>query len=290
MAAFPLRAAGRVLDWRQAGSDPFRPFAIWPPDLDAILHFCKRTIVRQVLVLHQVSTTFRFVLAITAASVVSEGIAEESIYVASHTYEEELSDTDQMAVYGLFGVSPNDPEVLRIGGSITVRDGVPSSITAYLATPVAVPDAFTCVVDIRLRFGKKDGEIIDWGKDIVDPIRQAWRFETPGSCEERGEETMQKPVTVDLNVPIQVIPGILELEARIFEAVFHFPEGAPFHDWNDVWMAQLSRPLAAEHQSRYCARFFNQDRKKGPTICFFLHGAEIDVESIRDWRQQRILE
>ncbi len=220
------------------------------------------------------------ILVLSAMWAVSSALADESIPATTKSNIEELSDTDLAAVYGLFVVSPDDPEVLDVGGAITVHDDGRHIITAYLTTPVAVSDQLTCIADTKIRFGRKDADIVEWQLDILDPIRIAWKLDAPGVCDVRDEKIARRTVEVGLSVPIHVIPAVLRSESQIFQAVFEFPEGAPYQHWDDARMSHFTTAKDSMDTSQFYAAFVKNGETDSPKIYFYLGDNGIKAEAV----------
>ena len=210
-------------------------------------------------------------------------IAAELGSKSADSYENDLSETDLKAAYGVFGVKPGDPAVFHIGGSVTVRDEATGQIAAYIALSPRALDERTCVVDVRVRIGLKTGSAIEWDSDNIDSLRFAWRPESVGICEEKYARSGPNMLEVSSSVPETSIPLVLASSDTIFNGVFHFPEGVRFQNWENPRMIILKREGESGGSPRYCARYQLADEMDGPDVCFLLEGSDIEVISVQYW-------
>ena len=194
----------------------------------------------------------------------------------------ELSEADISAVTSLFNFVLDDPEVLDVGGSISVYEDGRQIVSAYITTLTATPDLLTCVVDTRYRFGSKVEDAISWHPHEYEAARTrtAWELSAPGSCDVLGESAPKTTVDVDLDVPIDVIPTLLRLEQEIFQSIFEFPDGAPYQNWTSPKMYHLSIADDASAPVRYRAIFAKKGEANGPDIRFHLTADGVRAESV----------
>ena len=214
--------------------------------------------------------------------------ADEAFNISPHPPTTKLNGSDLTAVYELFGVSPDDPGILKVGGTIVDVNGGRTRIDAYLAKPIAVSDTYFCVMDIDLRSGQKDGSSIDWQPVFPEPIRLAWQFHSPGSCNRNESDMTGTGLLVGRNVPIDILLRIMKAEAAVFGTVFEFPEGAPFHHWDDFRMVHLSMAVGSADDPKYYARFVKDGEKGGPNIYFSFDENGIKAEAVYNSAQKII--
>ena len=159
-------------------------------------------------------------------------------------------------------------------------------IDAYLAKPVSVSNTYFCITDIDLRSGMKDGSSIEWQSMLPGPIRLAWQFDSPGSCNRNESEMTGTGLLVDRNIPIDVLLRIRRAEAAVFGAVFEFAEGAPFHHWNNFRMVELSMAVGSANDPKYYARFARDGETGGPNIYFSFDENGVKAEAVYNSAQK----
>ena len=198
------------------------------------------------------------------------------------------SDAELKAIYWVFEVTPDDPEVLEIRGLAVPAGDFPRHLIGYLTkSPYPFAESM-CVLETLRHSGDIIGSDLVWESEPPSKTLKVWLSTSANSCE--VSDVLQLPAYVDVFYPtmsLGEIMRILQSDNEIYERASDTPEGQGFREVAIYYrMSTISsaRKDLDRDLGDYCVKYdVPGGASMGPSICFEFEDDELVLKSVGHW-------